>query len=98
MNKSRSILFALLLSAAASPALAQLVPPSPPGYGGQGLQDQRGQMRDLNAEQRDQLRAERRQRQEAWQQMSPEERQQLRQDIRDSGQTLYPRGRHRRPD
>jgi hypothetical protein len=30
--------------------------------------------------------------------MSPEERQQLRRDIRDSGQSLYPRGRHRRPD
>jgi hypothetical protein len=50
-------------------------------------------MRDLSPEQRDQVREERRQRREAWQQMSPEDRHQLRRDIRDAGQTLYPRGR-----
>jgi Spy/CpxP family protein refolding chaperone len=98
MNKPFLILFAMLLSAAAGHVLAQGVPPPPPGHAGPGLQDQRGLMRDLSLEQREQMRAERRERHEAWQRMSPEERQQLRRDIRDSGQTLYPRGRHHRPD
>lgn len=39
-------------------------------------------------------REERRQRREAWRQMTPEERHQLRRDIRDAGHMLYPRGQN----
>lgn len=42
-------------------------------------------------------REEARQRREIWRQMSPEERHRLRSDIRDAGQSLYPR-RHRGRD
>jgi len=82
---------------AALPAAAQDAPLSPGMYG----QMQRQPMRDLSPEQREQMREARQQRRDAWQQMSPEDRHQLRRDIRDAGQTLYPRGgvgRRHRPD
>lgn len=53
---------------------------------------------DWTPEQREQWREERRQRREQWQQLSPEERHQLRRDIRDAGQTLYPRRGPRHPN
>lgn len=43
-------------------------------------------------------REEARRRREAWRQLSPEERHQLRRDIRDAGDALYPRGARRRGD
>ena len=46
----------------------------------------------------DAQREESRQRREAWRQMSPEDRHQLRSDIRAAGQTLYPRGHRHRLD
>lgn len=54
---------------------------------------------DISAEERERRRDEARRRREAWQQMSQEERHQLRSDIRDAGQALYPPRRgHRLPD
>ena len=79
------------------PAAAQDAPLSQGMYG----QMQHQPMRDLSPEQREQMREARQQRRDAWQQMSPEDRHQLRRDIRDAGQTLYPRGgggRRHRPD
>lgn len=100
MKISVRIFLLLGLSVLALAAGAQPAPP-PPGYQGPGPgygQGQRGPMRDLSAEQREDRRREHRQRREVWQQMSPEERHQLRRDIRDAGQELYPRERQRRGD
>lgn len=69
--------------------------PSPPGGDGRL---QRPPPQDWTPEQREQWREERRQQREAWHQMSPADRQQLRQDIRESGRALYPRERRHRPD
>ncbi|MDP1653265.1 MAG: hypothetical protein Q8L56_11140 [Rhodocyclaceae bacterium] len=94
MKKSARLLVMLCLSVTAFAAAAQSAPPPPPpGYYGQMP---RGPMRDLSPEQREQWREERRQqRREEWREMSPEDRHQLRRDIRDAGR-LYPRGpRHR---
>lgn len=83
-----------LLCSAAFGVRAQGMPLPPPPR--DATLEQREQWRD---ERREERREERRQQHEAWQQMSPAERQQLRQDIRDSGRALYPRQqRHRRPD
>lgn len=94
MNKS-ALAFLLLMLTALPYAGAQ---PAPRPFDGQR------QMRphDLSPEQRGQWheerRDERRQRREALQQMSPEERYQLRRDVREAGQSLYPRGPRRRED
>lgn len=83
----------LCLSAALLPAWAQEVPP-PSGY---PERVQRMPMRDgLSAEERERMREAGRERREAWRQMSPEDRHQLRRDIRDAGRSLYPRGRPHR--
>ena len=85
------VIFAVL-----APAIAQAQGMGPPpGQFDQrmrGSPDQREQLRD----ERHRLHEERRQRRESWQQMSPEERHQLRRDIRDAGETLYPRRMQRR--
>jgi len=82
------LLVPLVCAATACVAAAQggLPPPDfPAGFG-----SPRHNMRDMNPAEREQWRAERRERREAWREMSPEERHQLRRDIRDAGQH-YPR-------
>ncbi len=83
MNKS--ILAFLLLMLSALPHAGAQPAHRPP--------DGQRQMRphDFPPEQREQWREERRQRREQWQQMSPEDRHQLRRDVREAGQSLYPR-------
>lgn len=71
-----------------------LPPPPPPGPAGDPAQMDR-RWHDMSPEQRQQWRDERRQRRDARRQMSPEERHQLRRDIRDAGQALYPPAGHR---
>jgi hypothetical protein len=92
--KAFATILTLCVLSAAFAAAAQDVSP-PPGMYGQ-MHGQR--MRELSPEQREQVREARQQRRDTWQQMSPEDRHQLRRDIRDAGQTLYPRGRRQRPD
>lgn len=89
--KKSAVLFLLLSLSATLPVCAQDVPPPPPvpPFG----QEPRFQLRSLTPEQLEQWREERRLRREAWQQMTPEERHQLRRDIRDAGHALYPRNR-----
>jgi len=48
----------------------------------------------MTPEERAAWREERRARREPWRQMSPEERHQLRRDIREAGDAIYPRGPH----
>lgn len=86
-------LLLLSLSTAALPAGAQDVPAPPPPAGWQAPERP---MRDLSPEERAQWRESREQRREAWRQMSPEERHELRRDIRNAGQELYPRGKRSR--
>jgi hypothetical protein len=96
MKKSVVILPLICLAtlAIALPARAEdtlMPPPLPPQPALSPLgQEPRIQ---LTPEQLEQWRIERRTRREAWQQMSPEERHQLRRDIRDAGHELYPRVR-----
>lgn len=109
MEKTARMLILLCLAIASFGAGAQDVPPappygagapsgSPPGFGGPAARLPMRPLNDWTPEQREQFREERRQRREAWMQMSPEERHQLRRDIRDAGQRLYPYGRHRGRD
>ena len=92
------LLLSLSLCAAVLPARGQGAPP-PPAAAGFHAQELPLLMRsDLSTEERERLREEARRRREAWQQMSPEERHQLRRDIRDAGQALYPRREHRPRD
>jgi uncharacterized membrane protein len=91
MKKSVSVSLLFCL-AAALPAYGQESPPPLPPAG----QELRMPLHVLTPEQLEQWREERRQRREAWQQMSPEERHQLRRDIRDAGHALYPRNRRGR--
>lgn len=110
MKKCAQLLILLSLTAFALAAGAQGRPPpgAGPGYhGGQGpLRDQYDAQRDAQREahrsermeQREERRRENRQHREMWQQMSPEERHQLRRDIRDAGQDLYPPKHQRRRD
>lgn len=94
MNKS-AIAFLLLMLSALPYAGAQ---PAPRPSDGQ----RQLRAHDFSPEQREQWREERReerrQRREQWQQMSPEDRHQLRRDVREAGQSLYPRGPRRRAE
>jgi len=79
------LLWACLLAGSAA---AQYPPPPPPG-------DERAWPRggrEFAPQDADAWREARRSRREMWQQMSPEERHQLRRDIRDAGRELYRRG------
>jgi len=53
-------------------------------------------LRDMTPEERAAWREERRARREQWRQMSPEERHQLRRDIREAGRDLYFQRHHGR--
>ncbi|GAB1393708.1 hypothetical protein MASR1M60_18720 [Rhodocyclaceae bacterium] len=77
------------------PALAQERPRPVPPYEQTHERQARG---EATVESRRQWHEERRQRREALQQMSPEDRHQLRRDIRDAGRTLYLRGPQQRED
>lgn len=96
LMKRAACIFCLLCLPTVAPLMAQeslqesQLLPSPP------MQDAAGRipprlMPDLMEERRE----EARRRREAMQQMSPEERHQLRRDIRDAGRMLYPRGPRR---
>jgi uncharacterized membrane protein len=85
------VLILLLALSAALPAWGQDAPLPPAGY------RERMPLRDgLSSEERERMRDTRQERRDAWRQMSPEDRHQLRRDIRDAGRTLYPRGPQRR--
>jgi hypothetical protein len=91
MNKSARLLVLSGLAAIAFSVGAQGLPPAPPP----GAPDRQGMMQrswgDPSAADRERWREERRERRDAWQHMSPEERHRLRRDIRDAGQAIYPR-------
>lgn len=86
-----SLLSSLLVAAlpvwAEGTAAVASIPPGQLHYG----PNYREQMRELPSEQREQLREERRQRREIFEQLSPEQRYQLRRDIRSTADVLAPR-------
>jgi len=84
-----------LLCCAILPARGQGAPVAPPAGHQAGEFRYHLSPRDMTPEEREAWREERRQRREQWRQMSPEERYQLRRDIRDAGREIYPRGPRR---
>lgn len=97
MKRAARLLALLCLAAATSLAQAQFAPPRQDGDAREAHRLRRD-LRESAPEQREQWRDDRRERREQWMQMSPEERHQLRRDIRDAGRDVYPQRRHRGRD
>lgn len=94
----RCRLLPLLLCCLILPAHGEEAPAGPPGGSAPTGREFRHGMppHDMSPAERAAWREERRQRRAAWKQMTPEERRQLRRDIREAGDAIYPRGPHAR--